>query len=85
MTTYRGKPLKRVEDHRLLKGEGSFLDDIKLPGLLHAIVLRSEHAHARILSVDVSEALRMEGVVAVLTAQEISIAIKDLYGENGCD
>lgn len=78
MTTYRGKPLKRVEDHRLLKGEGSFLDDIKLPGLLHAIVLRSEHAHARILSVDVSEALRMKGVVAVLTAQEISIAIKDI-------
>jgi len=46
--TYSGQSLKRFEDFQLLTGQGSFVDDIKLPGMLHALVLRSPHAHARI-------------------------------------
>ncbi len=48
--TYIGQSVKRFEDHRLLTGQGSFVDDMKLPGLLHALVLRSPHAHAGIRS-----------------------------------
>ena len=64
--TYVGQPVRRFEDHRLLTGQGSFVDDMKLPGLLHAVVLRSLHAHATIRSIDVSGANRLPGVVAVI-------------------
>ncbi|PKB63774.1 MAG: hypothetical protein BZY80_05410 [SAR202 cluster bacterium Io17-Chloro-G2] len=69
---YTGQPLKRFEDHRLLIGQGSYVDDIKLPGMLHALVLRSPHAHARIASIDAGQALRAPGVVAVFTAADIT-------------
>ncbi len=69
--TYVGQPVRRFEDHRLLTGQGSFVDDMKLPGLLHAVVLRSLHAHATIRSIDVSGANRLPGVVAVITAADI--------------
>ncbi len=78
MVTYKGQPLRRGEDHRLLRGEGSFVDDIKLSGMLHAAVLRSLHAHARILSLNVSPARDMPGVEAVLTAEETAGVIKDI-------
>ncbi len=51
-----GKSLNRVEDPRFLRGQGRYLDDIKLPGMLHAAVLGSPHAHARIVSIDTSKA-----------------------------
>ena len=69
--TYIGQSVKRFEDPRLLTGQGSYVDDMKLPGLLHAVVLRSPHAHAGIRSIDVSAASRMPGVVAVITAADI--------------
>ena len=69
--TYVGQPVRRFEDHRLLTGQGSFVDDMKLPGLLHTVVLRSLHAHATIRSIDVSGANRLPGVVAVITAADI--------------
>ena len=69
--TYVGQSVRRFEDHRLLTGQGSFVDDMKLPGLLHAVVLRSLHAHAIIRSIDVSGASRLPGVVAVITAADI--------------
>src|SRR5262245_41302313 len=47
-TKYFGASVRRVEDPRLLRGNGRFVDDIKLPGLLHAALVRSPHAHARI-------------------------------------
>ena len=49
-----GEPVKRNEDRRLLTGQALFIDDIELPGLLHAAFLRSQVAHARILKIDVS-------------------------------
>ena len=69
--TYIGQSVRRFEDHRLLTGQGSFVDDMKLPGLLHAVVLRSPHAHAGIRSIDVRTASRLPGVVAVITAADI--------------
>ena len=53
-----------------MSGQGSYVDDIKIPGMLHAAFLRSPHAHARIRSVDVAAALRMPGVEAVLTGDD---------------
>ena len=57
--TYVGQSLKRFEDHRLLAGGSSYVDDIKLPGMVHALVLRSPHAHARIRSIDASAASQL--------------------------
>ena len=74
--SYSGQSLKRFEDPRLLRGDGAFVDDMKLPGMLHALVVRSPHAHARILSVDTSAARSLPGVVAVLTGQDIAGRVK---------
>ena len=75
---YSGQPLKRFEDSRLLKGGGSFVDDMKLPDMLYACVVRSPHAHARILSVDISAARGRTGVVEVLTGQDIAGQVGDV-------
>ncbi len=61
-----------------MSGQGSYVDDIKIPGMLHAAFLRSPHAHARIRSVDVAAALRMPGVEAVLTGDDILGIVPDL-------
>ena len=78
MATYVGRPLKRFEDPRLVTGQGSFVDDLRLPGMLHAVVLRSPHAHARILSIDAAPARALPGVAAVLTASDLAGAVRDL-------
>ena len=66
-----GAPIKRNEDARLLCGQALFVDDVELPGLLHAAFLRSNVAHARIRSIDVTAARAREGVVAVYTADDL--------------
>jgi aerobic carbon-monoxide dehydrogenase large subunit len=70
-TRYFGAPVKRNEDHRLLTGQALFVDDVELPGLLHVAFLRSQVAHARIKSIDVSAARQCEGVVAVYVADDL--------------
>src|SRR5882757_5451402 len=70
-TRYFGAPVKRNEDRRLLTGQALFIDDIELPGMLHAAFLRSQVAHARIESIDVSAALQHPGVVAVYVADDL--------------
>ncbi|MBS0521697.1 MAG: xanthine dehydrogenase family protein molybdopterin-binding subunit [Proteobacteria bacterium] len=65
-----GTSPKRREDARFVTGQGLYLDDLRVDGLVHAIVLRSPHAHALIRSIDASAALRMPGVLAVLTAAD---------------
>ena len=68
-----GKPLRRVEDARLLTGRGQFIDDHPPVGNLHhAAIVRSPHAHARILGWDVRAALAMPGVVGVVTGQDVA-------------
>lgn len=65
-----GRGLPRVEDERLLRGHGRYVDDIRLPGTLEAAFLRSPHAHARITRIDVAAARAMPGVHAVYTAAD---------------
>jgi len=71
-TKYVGRAMKRVEDPRLIKGAGTYTDDLRLPGLLHAAILRSPHAHAKIAKIDVEAAKRLPGVVAVLTGADVN-------------
>ena len=63
--------LKRKEDARFIRGKGNYLDDIRLPGMVHGAVLRSPYAHARIVSIDTSRALAHPGVAAVVTAKDL--------------
>jgi carbon-monoxide dehydrogenase large subunit len=66
-----GERVRRNEDARLLTGQALFVDDIKIPGLLHAAFLRSDYAHARITNIDVSVARERPGVLAVFTALDM--------------
>src|ERR1700693_708863 len=67
-----GHSIARVEDAALLTGRGRFIDDLGVrPGTLYAAILRSPHAHADILSIDCEAARRADGVVAVLTGDDI--------------
>src|SRR6185436_9577464 len=66
-----GERLRRVEDRRLLTGEGRYVADIGLPGMLDAVVVRSPHAHARIRRIDVEGARKRPGVVDVVTFAEL--------------
>ncbi len=68
---YLGAHVKRLEDPRLLAGQGRFLDDITLPGLLHAAFVRSAHAHAIVRAVDAEPARGVPGVVLALTGRDL--------------
>src|SRR5215470_5156551 len=72
-----GQPVKRLEDLRLLTGKGQFIDDKPADGALWLYVLRSPHAHAKIVSVDTAAATAMPGVEAVFTGADL---IKDDFG-----
>src|SRR5438128_9347604 len=67
-----GKSVKRTEDPRLIQGLGHYVDDVKLADTLTVMFLRSIHAHARITSIDVSEAAHAPGVVAVYTGKDVA-------------
>jgi aerobic carbon-monoxide dehydrogenase large subunit len=69
-----GQGVSRFEDPRLIRGGGRYVDDVKLPGMAHAVVLHSPHAHARIRSIDVAAAKAASGVLAVLTAADVKAA-----------
>jgi len=66
--------VRRREDPRLITGTGEFVDDLRVPGCLHAAFVRSPHAHARIRGIDASAALKMPGVAAVFTAADLGAA-----------
>ena len=66
------QPVRRVEDPRLLKGNGRYTDDIQLPGMLYGVVLRSPHAAAKLLGVDTSAAAAMPGVKAIYTSADLN-------------
>ena len=68
-----GTAVRRVEDPDLLRGAAEFVDDLRVPELLHLVFVRSTYAHARILSVDVKDACAMPGVVAVFTADDLGL------------
>ena len=83
--TYSGQSVKRVEDHRLLTGQSTYVDDIKLPGMLHALVLRSPHAHATIKSIDTTAATSLTGVVSVVTAPDLAEAVPNVPTRDNID
>jgi len=66
-----GRSLRRKEDGRFLRGQARYVDDLQLPGMLHVVVVRSAHAHARIAGVQVDAARKVPGLVAVITAQDL--------------
>jgi len=66
-----GERIRRNEDPRLLTGRALFVDDVMLPGMLHAAFVRSQHAHAVLGPIDTSAALEVEGVVAIYTAEDL--------------
>ena len=65
-----GQAVRRLEDERFLKGEGKYIDDFTYEGQLHGVVVRSPHAHARVLKIDAGEAAASPGVVRVLTVED---------------
>lgn len=65
-----GQPVRRREDLRLVTGNGSYADDVSLPGQAYAVMVRSPHAHARIRAIDVGAAMAAPGVLAVLTGRD---------------
>ena len=67
-----GKSVKRVEDKRFTTGHGQYTDDIVLPGQTYAAFVRSQYAHAKILSVDLSAAKAMPGVIAIYTGADVA-------------
>src|SRR4029077_19510822 len=69
--TFMGRAVTRLEDHTLLRGAGRFIDDIVLPGLLHACFVRSPVAHARLTGIDTDKARALPGVRAVLTYRDL--------------
>src|ERR1700720_1881588 len=69
-----GHSVRRKEDPRFLRGAGNYIDDVKLPGMLYMDIVRSPYAHARIKSIDATEALKAPGVVAVITGKDLEAA-----------
>src|SRR5690242_12762261 len=68
-----GTAVRRVEDPDLLLGRARFVDDLEVDGALHLVFVRSTYAHARIVSVDATEALAMPGVVTVFTSDDLEL------------
>ena len=66
-----GHSVKRKEDPRFIRGQGNYVDDIQLPGMLHMDIVRSPYAHAKILKIDSSKALKVPGVLAVITGETL--------------
>lgn len=81
MRTYKviGNRIPRVDALEKVTGNAKFCDDITLPGMLYGKILRSPHPHAKILSIDISKAKRIQGVKAIITAED---TLKVKYGEN---
>src|ERR1700710_350507 len=79
-----GQPVSRKEDPVLLRGEGSYTDDLNLPGQLHAVFVRSRYAHGTLRGIDVAEAKTMPGVRAVLTGADLEAGgIKPMQASSG--
>ena len=67
-----GHSLKRKEDPRFLRGQGNYVDDVVLPGMLHMDIVRSPYAHAKIKKIDTAAALKVPGVLAVITGETLA-------------
>ncbi|MGA2665390.1 MAG: xanthine dehydrogenase family protein molybdopterin-binding subunit [Nitrososphaerales archaeon] len=77
-TALVGQSLRRVEDPKFVTGSGAYLDDLRFPNVLYAAFVRSPHAHARILGVNVEPALSAPGVVGALTGKDLAGLVDDM-------
>jgi len=68
-----GQSIPRKEDKRLVQGQGTFFDDVRRHGMGYVHFVRSPYAHAKILSIDVSKALALDGVYGTITGDEVAI------------
>src|SRR6476620_7260158 len=75
MSKYVGQRVKRTEDPRLIKGLAHYVDDVRLPDTLHVAFVRSIYAHAKINGIDITEAVKAPGVVAVYTGKDIATKV----------
>src|ERR1700726_5196520 len=66
-----GHSMKRKEDPRFIRGQGHYVDDIKLPGMVHLDIVRSPYAHAKITAIHTEKALAIPGVLAVITGKTL--------------
>jgi len=71
VSRYVGARVKRIEDPKLIRGQGQFVDDLVMPGMLHAAFVRSPHAHARIVRIDLAAVRALPGVVTALAASDV--------------
>ena len=88
MTTLFGSGIKRREDPRLITGSATYTDDVKLPGLVYAMFVRSPYAHARLKSVDTKAARNAPGVVAIYTGKDLAdrlVSVPCAWNVPGCD
>jgi len=87
MSALIGQPIRRLEDRRLLLGEGRYADDLDLPGEAHAVFVRTPHAHARLRGVATARAAALPGVLAVLTGRDwVAEGLKGLnHSPNSAD
>src|SRR5256885_6682942 len=69
-----GESYKRKEDARFIRGQGNYVDDVQLPGMLYGDIVRSPYAHALIKNIDISEAMKVPGVLAVITGKDLDAA-----------
>src|SRR5260221_3621193 len=69
-----GEPYKRKEDARFIRGQGNYVDDVQLPGMLYGDIVRSPYGHALIKNIDISEAMKVPAVVAVITGKDLDAA-----------
>jgi len=76
VSRYVGARVRRKEDPRLITGSSQYVDDIKLPGMLHVAFVRSSYPHARIRGIDASAAQAMPGVIAVVTGRDLAAQLK---------
>src|SRR5438552_17457649 len=77
---YVGSPVKVLDSPRLLTGRGRYVDDLTFPRMVHVAFVRSTHAHARLIALDLDEALQLPGVVGVLTGEEARRLCKPCRG-----
>ena len=78
---FSGKPVRRVEDLNLLRGAGTYVDNVKIEGMLTLYFVRSPIAHATIRSVDVKAAREMPGVVGVYSADDFELPFRTLHND----
>ena len=78
--SYIGKTVSRPNLDRLMQGRGLYVSDIELPRMAHVVFLRSPYAHAKIVSIDTSEAKQMSGVIAIVTGRELASVITPWVG-----